>query len=84
MALKTPRTIVRASLFWLYLFLYILFSTKFSRLFLYFCFSPVPVKNQNILNDDASHFKLAAGIYVEDLIIWIRKPSVFKFHFYYQ
>ena len=29
MVLKTSRTTLRASLFWLYLFLYILFSTKF-------------------------------------------------------
>ena len=42
MVLKTSRTTLCASLFWLYVFLYILFSTKFKEnffVFLYFWFS---------------------------------------------
>ena len=60
MVFKISRTTERVSLFWLYLFLYILFLTKFLSLFFKFLFfNLVAMKDQDILNDDASHCKLA-------------------------
>ena len=46
-----------------YLFLYILFLTKFICNFFYiFVFHLVTVKHEDILKDDASHFRLTRSV----------------------
>ena len=62
MVLKTPRTTVPASLFGLYLFVYILFKNKIFITICIFVFHLVALKFEDILNDDASHFKLARSV----------------------
>ena len=49
--------------------------------FFVFFFHLVAVKNKDLLNDDASHFKLARSV-LKVRNIWIRKPSVYLVHFH--